>query len=94
MSDIEDLVEGLIHMGVLATTYKIGQDAQRAFAEATEKNDAWGMLFSAIACGGAMYGFQWSAKNLNRLIGRRRALPVYELLLKESGKTPLWYLPK
>ncbi len=94
MSEIEDLIEGLLHVGVMAVTYQAGHSAQKSFAEASERNDPWAMLFSAIACGASMYGFQWSARKLGRLIGSQRALPVYDLQENWSRETPIWYLPK
>lgn len=88
MSDIEDIIEGLFHVGVLAVTYKIGQDSQKAFTEAYDRNDMLGMIFSAIAAGASAYGFQWSSRNINRLVAK------YRLPNSDPRTQPGWALPK
>ncbi len=95
MSALEDLIEGLFHVGVLSVTYQVGQEAQKSLLKASEEKNWLGMFFSALVCGGSMYAFQSSARNLNRLLRKHRVtLPVYDLRQDKVGKTPVWYLPK
>ena len=85
MSAIEDLIEGLIHVGILSVSYAVGQEAQRSLVKSAEENNWLGVLFSAIVCGGSAYAFQSSARDLNRLIRKNRiAIP----------QRPILYLPK
>ncbi len=74
MSNIEDLLEALFHVGVMAVSYEVAQDARKSFARGAENDDLWGMLFAAIASGGSAYAFGWSSKNLSRLIAKQPAL--------------------
>ncbi len=95
MSDIEDLFEGLVDVGIMAATYQVGQEAQKSLVKSSQEDNWLGMLLSAVVCGGAMYAFQSSTRNLNRLLRKHRiALPVYDLREDKAGKKPIWYLPK
>jgi len=95
MSALEDLIEGLFHVGVLSVSQQVGQQAQKSLLKASEEKNWLGMLFSAIIFGGSMYAFQSSARDLNRLVRKHRVtLPVYDLQEDKVGKKPIWYLPK
>jgi len=95
MSALEDLVEALLHVRVMGATFQIGKEAEKSFVEASERNNWLGMLFSAIVCGGSMYAFQSSARNVNRILRKHRAtIPVYDLRKDKSRVMPVWYLPK
>jgi hypothetical protein len=95
MSAFEDIVEGIFDVGVMSVTYQVGQEAQRSFVKAAEEKNWFGMFLSALVCGGSMYAFQSSARDLNRLLRKNRAkLPIFDLQEDRSSKTPLRYLPK
>src|SRR5712692_8646878 len=95
MSAFEDILEGIFDVGVMSATYYAGQEAQRSLVKAAEEKNWLGMLLSALVCGGSMYAFQSSARNLNRLLRKNRAkLPIFDFREDRSRKTPFWYLPK
>jgi hypothetical protein len=95
MSGIDDLIEGLFDAGILSVSYSVGQEAQKTFVKAAEERNWLGMLFSAIVCGGSMYAFQSSARNLNRLLRKHRVeLPIYDLREDKTSKPRIWFLPK
>jgi hypothetical protein len=75
MSALEDILEAVFHVGVIATAHSVRQGSQKSFADASDRNDFWGMLFSAVLRGGSVYAHVWSAQNLNRLAGKYRSLP-------------------
>ncbi len=79
MSDFEDLVEGLVHVTIMAVASEAGKNAQRSFVAASVQRDAWGMFVSALAMGGASYGLQWSSLRLNRLIRKRRMTSLFPI---------------
>jgi hypothetical protein len=95
MSAFDDILDGIFDVGVMSVTYQVGQEAQRSFVKAAEEKNWLGMLLSALVCGGSMYAFQSSARDLNRLFRKNRAkLPVFDLREDRSRKARFWYLPK
>ncbi len=95
MSAIEDVLEGIFDVGMMSVSYHVGQEAQRSFVKAAEEKNWLGMLLSALVCGGSMYAFQSSARDLNRLLRTNRAkLPIFDLRENRSRRTPFSYLPR
>ncbi len=96
MSALEDLIEGLFHVGVMAVSYDVGRAAQKSLAGAIQRKDLLAILGSALVCGGSAFALQSSGRKLGHLLSKQRiALPkFYDLRQDKSGQNPFWYLPK
>jgi hypothetical protein len=95
MSALDDLIDAGLNVGVMALSQHVGKEAEKSLAQALERKDFWGILFSAGVYGASAYVYQTSATKLARLAGKyQRALPRYDLRSIKSRKTPIWYLPK
>jgi hypothetical protein len=94
MSAFDDVIDAGLNVGAMALSQYVGKEAQKSLAQAFEKKDFWGILFSAGAYGASAYLYQSSARKLGRLIGKyQRTLPTYDLQVRTSRKAPVWYVP-
>ena len=95
MSAFDDAVDVGLNLGAMALSQQIGKNAENSLAQAIEKKDLLGILFSAGVYGASMYVYQSSARKVGRIVGKYQTpSPRYYLPSSKSRKTPIWRLPK
>lgn len=95
MSAFDDAVDVGLNLGAMALSQQIGKNAESSLADAIERKDLLGILFSAGIYGASMYVYHSSARQVGRIIGKYQGPSSrYYLPLGDSRKTPTGYLPK
>ncbi len=95
MSALDDLIDAGVNVGAMALSQYVGKEAEKSLAQALDRKDFWGILFSAGVYGASAYLYQSSSTKLARLAGKyQRTLQRYDLRSIKSRKRPIWYLPE